>query len=134
MALNFADLFEHAADAFPERVALICGDRQRTYRELDEDANRLAHCLAGSGVGRGDRVGLYARNSIEAAMTILAACKLRATPVNINYRYVENELHYMLADSDLAALVHDAEFTPRVAVSLPSMAVNGLASVAWQIC
>jgi acyl-CoA synthetase (AMP-forming)/AMP-acid ligase II len=115
MTLNFADLFEHAADAFPERVALICGDRQRTYRELDEDANRLAHYLAGSGVGRGDRVGLYARNSIEAAMTILAACKLRATPVNINYRYVENELHYMLADSDLAALVHDAEFTPRVA-------------------
>jgi acyl-CoA synthetase (AMP-forming)/AMP-acid ligase II len=115
MALNFADLFEHAADAFPERVALICGDRQLTYRELEEDANRLAHYLAGSGVGPGDHVGLYARNSIAAAMTILAACKLRAAPININYRYVENELHYMLADSDLAALVHDREFTPRVA-------------------
>jgi 3-oxocholest-4-en-26-oate---CoA ligase len=115
MALNFADLFEHAADAFPERVALICGDQQLTYRELDEDANRLAHYLAGSGVGPGSHVGLYARNSIAAAMTILAACKLRAAPVNINYRYVENELHYMLADSDLTALVHDREFTPRVA-------------------
>jgi 3-oxocholest-4-en-26-oate---CoA ligase len=115
MALNFADLFEHAADAFPERVALICGDRQVTYRELDEDVNRLAHYLAGAGVGPGDHVGLYARNSIEAAMTILAACKLRAAPVNINYRYVENELRYMLADSDLAALVHDREFTAQVA-------------------
>jgi acyl-CoA synthetase (AMP-forming)/AMP-acid ligase II len=125
MALNFADLFEHAADAFPERVALICGDRQVTYRGLDEDVNRLAHYLAGAGVLPGDHVGLYARNSIEAAMTILAACKLRATPVNINYRYVENELRYMLADSDLAALVHDREFTAQVAAVAPDPAAPG---------
>lgn len=87
MALNIADLFEHAVDAFPDRIALICGDAQVTYRELDDDANRLAHYLAGSGVGPGGHVGLYARNSIPAAMTLIAACKLRAAPVNINYRY-----------------------------------------------
>ena len=115
MALNFADLFEHAADAFGDRVAVACGDRQVTYRELEARTNRLAHHLAGLGVGPGDHVGLYARNSIEALETLIAACKLRASAVNINYRYVENELHYMFADSDLTALVYDRRLGPLVA-------------------
>ena len=117
MALNFADLFEHAADAFGERAAVACGDRQVTYRELEERANRLAHHLAGIGVGPGDHVGLYARNSIEAIETLIAACKLRAAAVNINYRYVENEFQYMLADSDLTALVYDRRLAPVVAAA-----------------
>ena len=71
MALNFADLFEHAADAFAGRTAVACGDRQVTYRELEERTNRLAHHLAGTGVGPGDHVGLYARNSVEALETLL---------------------------------------------------------------
>jgi acyl-CoA synthetase (AMP-forming)/AMP-acid ligase II len=115
MALNFADLFEHAADAFGDRVAVACGDRQVSYRELEARTNRLAHHLAGLGVGPGDHVGLYARNSIEALETLIAACKLRASAVNINYRYVENELHYMFADSDLTALVYDRRLGPLVA-------------------
>jgi acyl-CoA synthetase (AMP-forming)/AMP-acid ligase II len=115
MALNFADLFQHAADAFAERTAVACGDRQVTYRELEERANRLAHHLAGLGVGPGDHVGLYARNSIEAIETLLATCKLRAAAVNINYRYVDNELQYMLADSDPVALVYDRRLAPVVA-------------------
>jgi 3-oxocholest-4-en-26-oate---CoA ligase len=114
MAVNFADLFEHAADAFPKRTAVACGDRRVTYRELEERANRLAHHLAGLGVGPGRHVGLYARNSVEAVETLLAACKLRAAAVNINYRYVENELQYMLADSDLTVLVYDRRLAPVV--------------------
>ncbi len=120
MALNFADLFEHAVDAFGERIAVVCGDRQVTYRELEERTNRLAHHLAGIGVGPGDHVGLYARNSIEAAETLIASCKLRAAAVNINYRFVENELRYMFADSDLVALVHDWQDGPRVAAAAPA--------------
>jgi len=115
MALNLADLFEHAADAFPDRIAVICGDRQVTYRELDERSTRLAHHLAGLGVGPGDHVGLYARNSIPALETLLASCKLRGGTANINYRYTESELRYMFSDSDLLALVHDRELTPQVA-------------------
>ncbi len=115
MALNLADLFEHAADAFGDRVAVICGDKQVTYRELDERSNRLAHHLAGLGTGPGDHVGLYARNSIPAIETLLASCKLRGGTANINYRYTESELRYMFSDSDLVTLVHDREFTPRVA-------------------
>jgi 3-oxocholest-4-en-26-oate---CoA ligase len=115
MALNFADIFEHAADAFGDRIAVTCGDTQVTYTELDERVNRLAHHLAEAGVGPGDHVGLYARNSIPAIETLLATCKLRAGTANINYRYTESELRYMFADSDLVALVHDREFGPRVA-------------------
>ena len=54
MALNLADLFEHAADAFGDRVAVACGDREVTYRQLDERSTRLAHHLASIGVGPGD--------------------------------------------------------------------------------
>ncbi len=117
MALNFADLFEHAVDAFGERIAVACGDQQVTYRELEEQTNRLAHHLADLGVGPGDHVGLYARNSVEAIETLLASCKLRAAAVNINYRYAENELQYMFADSDLAALVYDRMLASVVATA-----------------
>ena len=125
MALNFADLFEHAVDAFGERTAVACGDRQVTYRELEERTNRLAHHLAGLGVGPGDHVGLYARNSVEAIETLIASCKLRAAAVNINYRYVENELRYMFDDSDLTALVYDRRLAPVVAAA--ASAAPGLA-------
>ena len=120
MALNFADLFEHAADVFGDRTALVSAERQVTYRELDERTNRLAHYLAGLGVGPGEHVGLYAHNSIEAAETMLASCKLRAVAININYRYTENELQYMFADADLAALVCDRQYAPRAAAAAPS--------------
>jgi 3-oxocholest-4-en-26-oate---CoA ligase len=120
MALNFADLFEHAADAFGDRTAVACDDRQVTYAELDERTTRLAHYLAGLGVGPADHVGLYARNSIEALETLIAACKLRASAININYRYVENELHYMFADSDLTALVYDRRLGPILDAAAPA--------------
>ena len=114
MAKNFADLFEHAADAFGDRIAVTCGESEVTYAQLEERVNRLAHHLAGIGVGPGDHVGLYAHNSIPAVETLLAACKLRAGAVNINYRYTEGELRYMFSDSDLVALVYDREIAPRV--------------------
>jgi 3-oxocholest-4-en-26-oate---CoA ligase len=129
MALNMADLFEHAADAFPDRVAVIVGDRQLTYRELEAEANQLAHYLAGHGVGKDAHVGLYARNSVEAVATILAVFKLRAAVININYRYLHNELAYLLSDADLDALVYDSDLAdvvdPTVPASLPKVAIGG---------
>ncbi len=115
MAWNIADLTEHVVDAVPDRIALIVGDRAETYAELDANANRLAHHLAAQGVGPGDHVGIYAFNSHEFIETMLAAYKLRAVPINVNYRYVEAELRYLFDNADLVALVHDAQFTPRIA-------------------
>src|ERR1700677_280667 len=119
MALHMADLFEHAADAFPERLAVACGDREVTYSQLEDQANRLAHHLAALGVGPGDHVGLYARNSVPAVVTLLAAYKLRAVAVNINYRYIQNELAFLIQDADLSALVYDQPLAPIVADAVP---------------
>jgi acyl-CoA synthetase (AMP-forming)/AMP-acid ligase II len=120
MALNMADIFEHAADAFPDRVALIYGERQVTYRELEDEANRLAHHLAAQGTGPGGHVGLYASNSVETVETLLAAIKLRAVAININFRYLQGELAYHLRDADLSALVHDQDLAPVVDAVVPA--------------
>jgi 3-oxocholest-4-en-26-oate---CoA ligase len=129
MALNMADIFEHAADAFPDRIALIHGDLRITYSELEDEANRLAHHLAAQGVGPGGHVGLYAHNSVETVATLLAAIKLRAVAININFRYLQEELAYHLRDSDLCALVHDQELAPIVdavvSPGLPRVSIGG---------
>ena len=88
----FADLWELVAEQVPDREAVVCGDRRVTYAELDERANRLANHLAAHGVGPGDHVGLYLTNSAEYLEVLLAGYKLRAVPINVNYRYVEKEL------------------------------------------
>jgi acyl-CoA synthetase (AMP-forming)/AMP-acid ligase II len=112
---NLADLFESVADAVPDRTAVVYGDRRLTFRELDERATRLAHHLAAAGVGPGDKVGLYLYNSPAYLEGTFAAYKLRAVPINVNYRYVEDELRYLFDNADLAALVHGREFIPRIA-------------------
>src|SRR5215470_2268600 len=124
MEFNLADLWEAVADAVPEREAVVRGTRRLTYRELDERANQLAHTFAASGVGPGDHVAVYLMNSIEYLETMLATFKLRAVPVNVNYRYVEDELRYLLADADARAVVVDREFASRLAA-----VVDGLPQV-----
>lgn len=119
MALNIADLAEHAIDAVPDRVALICGDEQITYAELEEKANRFAHYLIDHGVEKGDKVGLYCRNRIEIVIAMLGVVKAGAILVNVNYRYVEGELRYLFDNSDMVALVHERQYADRVANVLP---------------
>jgi acyl-CoA synthetase (AMP-forming)/AMP-acid ligase II len=115
MELNIADLFEMVVDTVPDREALICSDRRYTYASLDRDANRLAHFLEKQGVTAGQHVGMYLYNCDEYLVAMLAAFKLRAVPVNVNYRYVEEELEYLLKDSDLVALFYQRELGARVA-------------------
>ncbi|MGB7143902.1 AMP-binding protein, partial [Mycobacterium sp.] len=86
VALNIADLAEHAIDAVPDRVALICGEEQLTYAELEDKANRLAHYLLDRGVKKDDKVGLYCRNRIEIVIAMLGIVKAGAILVNVNYR------------------------------------------------
>jgi acyl-CoA synthetase (AMP-forming)/AMP-acid ligase II len=119
VALNIADLAEHAIDAVPDRVALICGDEQITYAQLEEKANRLAHYLTDQGVKKDDKVGLYCRNRIEIVIAMLGIVKAGAILVNVNYRYVEGELKYLFENSDMVALVHERRYADRVANVLP---------------
>jgi 3-oxocholest-4-en-26-oate---CoA ligase len=119
VALNIADLAEHAIDAVPDRVALICGDEQLTYAQLEEKANRLAHYLMDQGVNKDDKVGLYCRNRIEIVIAMLGIVKAGAILVNVNYRYVEGELRYLFENSDMVALVHERQYSDRVANVLP---------------
>ena len=72
MAYNIADLFEHAADEFGDRLAVACGDDEVTYAQLEEQANRLAHHLAGQGVVAGSHVGMCTRNRLQSIVTMLA--------------------------------------------------------------
>jgi acyl-CoA synthetase (AMP-forming)/AMP-acid ligase II len=119
MAYNIADLFEHAVDLYPERLAVACGDDEVTYAELEVRANRLAHHLAAHGVGAGSHVGMCTRNRIQAIETMLAVYKLRAALINVNYRYTANEIRYVLDNADVVALVHERQFADRVEDAVP---------------
>ncbi|MCV7346816.1 acyl-CoA synthetase [Mycolicibacterium rhodesiae] len=119
MALNIADLAEHAIDAVPDRVAFICGDDKITFAELEEKANRFAHYLLDHGVKKDDKVGLYCRNRIEIVIAMLGTIKAGAILVNVNFRYVEGELRYLFENSDMVALVHERQYADRVANVLP---------------
>jgi acyl-CoA synthetase (AMP-forming)/AMP-acid ligase II len=123
---NLADLFESVVDVVPDREALVYIDhpgtgaeRRLRYAELDTAANRVAHHLIDSGIRPGEHLGLHLYNGIEYLQTVLGCLKARVVPVNVNYRYVEEELVYLYRDADLVALVFDAEFTERVAAALP---------------
>jgi len=118
---NLADLFEHAVDVFGEREYLVANGQRRTYAEMDARANQLSHHLASQGVGPGDHVGIYAYNRVEWVETLWAVFKLRATWININYRYVEEELRYLFSSSDVVAMVVDRQFADRVAACSDSL-------------
>ena len=99
MTFNLADMFENAVDAFGDREYLVAEGERRTYAEMEERANRLAHHLAANGVGPGDHVGIYSLNSVEWVETARAVFKLRAVWIKINFRYVEDELRYLFTGS-----------------------------------
>ncbi|WAZ19435.1 acyl-CoA synthetase [Streptomyces cinnabarinus] len=126
MEYNLADLFESVVDAVPDREALVYLDhpgtgaeRRLTYAELDAAANRIGHHLLDSGIRPGEHLGLHLYNGVEYLQTVLGCLKARIVPVNVNYRYVEEELVYLYRDADLAAVVFDAEFADRVSAARP---------------
>ncbi|HEX3898928.1 MAG TPA: acyl-CoA synthetase [Mycobacteriales bacterium] len=116
---NLADLFERVADAVPDREVIVSPARRLTFSQLDERANRLANVLTGLGIKAGDHVGLQLLNGSEYIEGMLAAFKLSAVPVNINFRYVEGELRHLYDDADLVAVIHHQQFSPRVGAVAP---------------
>ena len=125
---------EAVAGAIGDRELIVQGHRRYTYAQIVQRSNRLAaylHArglgchterseLAGHQVGQ-DLLGLYAYNGPEYVEGMLGAWRARVAPFNVNYRYVKNELHYLLADSGATALLYHATFAPRVADVLPDL-------------
>jgi acyl-CoA synthetase (AMP-forming)/AMP-acid ligase II len=116
---NLADLFERIADAVPDREVIVSPARRLTFAQLDERANRLANVLTGLGIKAGDHIGLQLLNGSEYIEGMLAAFKLSAVPININFRYVEGELRHLYDDADLVAVIHHQQFSPRVGAVVP---------------
>jgi acyl-CoA synthetase (AMP-forming)/AMP-acid ligase II len=118
---NLADLFEAAVDAYPDRDYLVANGKVRTYAQMEARANRLAHHFASQGIGSGDHVGIYAYNCVEWVETAWAVFKLRAVWININYRYVEDELRYLFSSANLQSLVFQRQFSDSVTALLPEL-------------
>lgn len=115
MNWNLASVFESVSDSLGERIALINGDTRRTWSEFDERATRLAGALHAAGLGPNSKVAQYAYNSNEYSEGVFATLKLRAIPVNVNYRYTEDELLYLLDNSDAEALIFHGSLGEQVA-------------------
>lgn len=120
-SFNLADIFEVVAQAVPERTAFVCGAQRLSFAQLDERATRLASALRAQGVQRGHHVGIQLHNSAAYLETFFACCKLGAAPVNVNYRYVADELAYLFKTLELRALVHGAAFEAEVTKALPQV-------------
>ena len=113
---TFARIIEAIADLAPERAAVATSDgdggTRLSYAQLDARANRCGHLFAGLGVREGDRVAVMSHNRLEWLEALVAAFKLGALVVNVNYRYTANEVAYLLADSEPTVVLAEAEYEP----------------------
>ena len=123
-----ATLWEALAERLGDQPAIIEPARTRTWRELERNAARLAGALHFAGLGPGSKVAAYLYNGAEYLETYFAAFKVRAQPVNVNYRYVEAELSYILDNADARALVFHSSLGARVA-AVDTSAVDLLVQV-----
>ncbi len=113
--MHFATIWEHIADSQPDATAVVCGDVMRTWRQYDDRAARFASQLANLGLGPDSKVGLYLHNCNEYLEAQFGIMKMRGVPINVNYRYLEDELVYLLDNADCEALVYQACYAARVA-------------------
>ncbi len=122
--MNLASVWEAVARTVPDAPALVHGDLVRTWREFEDRAARLAAFFDSLGIGNGSNVALYLYNRPEYLEATFAAFKVRAATANVNYRYLEPELQYLLDNSDAAAVVFHVEFAERLGAireSLPDV-------------
>ncbi len=105
------DYLEHSARALPDKIALVCGDRRLTYRQLDRQANALAHLLVERGVERGDRVIVFGDNTVETVVAFWGVLKASAVVCIVNPLTKKDKLNYYLRDCRASALITDAHLT-----------------------
>src|SRR5437868_1030075 len=104
MEAHYATIWESVADAVPDHVAIVHGTRRLRWGDYDDRAARLAATLTEAGLGVGAKVGILTFNAAEWAETQFAALKNRQVPINLNHRYLEDELAYVLENADAEAL------------------------------
>lgn len=119
---NFADVWETVARAIPSAPAQVHGGLRVTWSEFDARANGLAAGLLRMGLARQDKVAQYLYNGPEYLQTAFACMKAGLVPVNTNYRYQQDELHYLWDNADAAAVVFHGEFTALVDAVRPRCA------------
>jgi acyl-CoA synthetase (AMP-forming)/AMP-acid ligase II len=118
---SFATVLETVGDLRRDRLAVSHGDRTRTWAELDERAARLAGHLAAQGIGPESRVAVALYNGIEYLESVYAILKLRAVPVNVNYRYRRDEIVGLLEDAQAEAVIFDASLAERFGAARPAL-------------
>jgi 3-oxocholest-4-en-26-oate---CoA ligase len=121
MQTQFSPIYEAIADAVPDQAAIVQGERRVLWREYDERAARLARAFLDAGVGAEAKIGMYLYNSPEYCEVNFATLKIRAVPINVNYRYLDNELLYLLDNADIEALVFHTSLADRVARLSPRL-------------
>jgi acyl-CoA synthetase (AMP-forming)/AMP-acid ligase II len=125
--MSHGEQLARAARRYPDRPAFSFGKQTRCYAELDERVTRLAAGLRDRGVGRGDRVAVHMSNRLEVVESYLAACRLGAIAVPVNFRLVADEINYILRDSEPTALLVDQDNAATSAAARTGVA--GLTSV-----
>ena len=127
-SFNLSEVFATVAKTVPDHTFLVWRDRRLSYADTDARISGFARYLNSVGLGchterealaghesGQDHLGIYLRNGNEYFEAMTGAFRARVAPFNVSYRYVEDELVYLLADSGARALIYPAEFSPRVA-------------------
>jgi acyl-CoA synthetase (AMP-forming)/AMP-acid ligase II len=118
---HFGAIWEAISDATPDAPAVVQGARKVDWRNYEQRAARLARALLDAGLGPHSKVGMYLYNSPEYCEANFAAIKIRGVPINVNYRYLDRELAYLLENADVEALVFHSSLADRVARVRPGL-------------
>ncbi len=109
VAWNYAAVWDGIAQEVPDREAVVCGEQRLTWRAFSERAHRLAAHLQHCGLAAGDKVAIDLPNRTEYLEAFYGALVLGCAPVNVNFRYTADEIHYVLDNSDALAVIHAPE-------------------------
>ena len=118
---NIADIWESHAAVVPNAPAIFFGDVELSWADFENRAARLATVFNDAGLDRDSKVALYLYNGPAYLDATFAAFKQRMVPVNVNYRYTDAELRYLLDNSDAEAIMVDTRFVDNVARLLPEL-------------
>lgn len=136
MTITVGALLTQVADTFPDREAVKYTDRdyRRTWREFDEEANRVAKGMMAHGIDKGDKVAIWAANTPEWMLTLFASAKIGAVLVTVNTAYKEFEVEYLLRQSDSKLLVMMDNFKGGSYVEIMRELCSGLSGRGGKLC